>query len=178
MDRIKSPRWSVIKQNRIKGTKNTIALLLKSLFSDHFLIIHRILKLEVLKPQWPLTLFYLFELIRTTKFWSKSVHSLVPILGHCANERNGPMCPSVCWPIVSKFWDQYHWPKLSVGQVGQWNHDQGITRARSTTTNSQKYETYRKQYPWLIVVYWFFGGKGAVTFRLLACFTKHKLLKD
>ena len=127
MDRIKSPRWSVIKQNRIKGTKNTIALLLKSLFSDHFLIIHRILKLEVLEPQWPLTLFYLFELIRTTKFWSKSVHSLVPILGHCANERNGPMCPSVCWPIVSKFWDQYHWPKLSVGQVGQWNHDQGIT---------------------------------------------------
>ena len=126
MDRIKSPRWSVIKQNRIKGTKNTIALLLKSLFSDHFLIIHRILKLEVLEPQWPLTLFYLFELIRTTKFWSKSVHSLVPILGHCANERNGPMCPSVCWPIVSKFWDQYHWPKLSVGQVGQWNHDQGI----------------------------------------------------
>ena len=53
-----------------------------------------------------------------------------------------------------------------------------LTRARSMTTNSQKYETYRKQYPWLIVVYWFFWGESAVTFGLIACVTKHKLLKD
>ena len=160
MDRIKSPRWSVIKQNRIKGTKNTIALLLKSLFSDHFLIIHRILKLEVLEPQWPLTLFYLFELIRTTKFWSKSVHSLVPILGHCANERNGPMCPSVCWPIVSKFWDQYHWPKLSVGQVGQWNHDQGISLRITILKDCTRWERLRQAGAFLL----FWGMTGVKNF--------------